>query len=36
MTTFSNEYLHFVTLMCIVPWETFDSDLALFLIEGEL
>jgi hypothetical protein len=36
MTTFSNEYLHFVGIVSIVPWETFDVDLAEFLIGGEL
>jgi hypothetical protein len=36
MTTFSNEYIHFVGIACITPWTLFDSDLAEFLIFGEL
>jgi hypothetical protein len=36
MSTFNNEYLHFVETVSIVPWETFDADYAEFLIGGEL
>jgi hypothetical protein len=36
MSTFSNEYIHWVGLECIVPWEPFDADLAFYLITGEL
>jgi hypothetical protein len=36
MTTFSNAYIHFVGLMSLTPWSLFDSDLAEFLVCGEL
>jgi hypothetical protein len=36
MTTFDNGFLHWVGLTCITPWAIFDSELALYLIGGEL
>jgi hypothetical protein len=36
MTTFSNEYITWVELVCIVPGQPFDADLAFYLITGEI
>lgn len=36
MSTFSNQYITWVGVVCIVPWETFDTDMAFYLINGEL